>query len=389
MNSGKTVFSQLMDLVPWYEFGKCVRRYDGDHRVRFLSCRDQFLAMAFGQLSHRQSLRDVVVCLDCRPKSLYHMGFRSNVRRSTLADANERRNWRIYHDLAMCLVAEARDLYRDEPLDVDLDALVYAVDSTTISLCLSVFPWARYKRALGAIKLHTVLDLRGSIPSFIRISEGAVHDVNFLDHLPVEPGAYYVMDRGYLDYERLHRIHSQGAFFITRPKKNYRYRRLYSHPIDKSIGLRCDQTVVLVSFYPRKRYPDKLRRIRYVEPASGKTFVFLTNSFALDAFVIAELYRCRWQVELFFRWIKQHLRIQAFYGTSENAVHTQVWIAISVYVLVAIARKRLHLDRTLYGFLQILSLSLFEKVPLVELVTARSLQVSENGSHNQLELFDF
>ncbi len=389
MNSGKAVFSQLMDLVPWYEFSKCVRRYGGDRRVRTLGCRDQFLAMAFGQLSYRESLRDVVTCLSCRENQLYHLGFRGSIRRSTLAEANEKRDWRIYHDFAMSLIAEARDLYRDEPLKVDLDALAYAVDSSTISLCLSVFPWARYKRTLGAIKLHTVLDLRGSIPSIIRITDGTVHDVNFLDHLLLEPGAFYVLDRGYLDYKRLYRIHQDGAFFITRQRKSFKFKRLYSRPVDKDIGLRCDQTVVLVSFYPRKKYPDKLRRIKFVEPSKGRTLIFLTNNFAIDAFVVTELYRCRWQVELFFRWIKQHLRIRAFFGTSENAVRTQVWIAVSVYVLVAIVRKRLHVDRTLYELLQILSLTLFQKVPLMELVTQQDIATPETESHNQLQLFDF
>jgi len=389
MNSGKTVFSQLMDLVPWHDFYKCVRRYDGDYRVRSLGCRDQFLAMAFGQLTFRESLRDVVTCLGCRSRQLYHMGFRGRIHRSTLAEANEKRDWRLYHDFAMCLIGVARDLYRDDPLGVDLDNLAYAVDSTTISLCLAVFPWARYKRSLGAIKLHTVLDLRGSIPSFIDITDGTVHDVNFLDHLLIEPGAFYVLDRGYLDYERLYRIHQEGAFFITRPKSSYKFKRLYSRPVDKTTGLRYDQTVTLVSFYPRKRYPDNLRRIKYIDLVENRTLVFLSNSFAIDAIVVAELYRRRWQVELFFRWIKQHLRIRAFFGTSENAVHTQVWIAVAVYVLVAISRKRLHTELSLYQLLQILSLALFDKVPLVELVTQQDLRVPEDQSHNQLSLFEF
>lgn len=289
----------------------------------------------------------------------------------------------------MSLIAQARDLYRAEPLAAQLDALAYAVDSTTITMCLSVFPWAKYKRALGAIKLHTVLDLRGSIPSFIHITDGTVHDVNFLDLMPAEAGAFYILDRGYLDYRRLHCLHQAGAFFITRPRKSFKFRRLYSRPVDKSIGLRCDQTVVLVSFYPRKKYPEQLRRIKYVDPITGRTLVFLTNNFIIDAYTVAELYRCRWQVELFFRWIKQHLRIRAFFGTTENAVRTQVWIAVSIYVLVAVARKRLHVERTLYEILQILSLALFEKVPLIELLTKGDGEVTAGESHNQLQLFDF
>lgn len=389
MNSGKTVFSQLTDLLPWGEFRKCVQRYQGNYRVRALSCRDQYLAMAFGQLSARESLRDIVACLHCRPTLLYHMGFRGRIRRSTLADANEKRDWRIYHDFAVFLIEEARSLYQNETLAVDLDNLVYAVDSTTITLCLSVFSWARYKRTVGGIKLHTVLDLRGSIPSFIHITDGAVHDVKFLDELIIEQGAFYVMDRGYLDYERLFNIHREGAFFVTRSRKSFQFRRLYSNPVDKATGLRCDQTVVLVSFYPKKKYPEKLRRIKYYDKKQEKTLVFLTNNFDLEPLIIAELYRQRWQVELFFRWIKQHLRLRAFFGTSENAVRTQVWIAISVYVLVAIAKKHLKTDHTLYEILQILSLALFEKVTLAELVTSTEKQDKNTKSHNQLELFDF
>lgn len=389
MNSGKTIFSQLTDLLPWGEFRKCVNRYKGDYRKRTLSCRDQYLAMAFGQLASRESLRDVVASLKCRSNLLYHMGFRGKIRRSTLADANEKRDWRIYHDFAMLLITKARVLYRDEPLSTELDNLVYAVDSTTITLCLSVFSWAQYKRTLGGIKLHTVLDLRGNIPSIVHITDGTVHDVNFLDELVIEPEAFYIMDRGYLDYERLFRIQQGKAYFITRPRKDFRFRRIYSNPVDKTTGLRCDQTVALVSFYPKKRYPEKLRRIKYVDPELNKVLVFITNNFELEAKVITELYRQRWQVELFFRWIKQHLRIRAFFGTSENAVRSQVWIAISVYVLVAIAKKHLKTQHTLYEMLQILSLSLFEKMTLTELVMSSEDFSSDDESHNQLKLFDF
>jgi hypothetical protein len=388
MNSGRTVFSQLMDFLPWQEFRQCVSRYDGDRRVRSLTCRDQFLEMAFGQLALRDSLRDIVVALGAREKQLYHMGLRGSVSRSTLADANEKRDWRIFGDFAMGLIRQTRGLYQDEPLAVDLESLVYAVDSTTISLCLSVFPWARYKRRLGAIKLHTQLDLRGSIPSFIHITDGTVHDVRFLDRLIIEPGAFYVLDRGYLDYARLHRVHEEGGFFITRPRSSFQFRRVSSAPVDKASGVLCDQTVTLVSFYPRKAYPDRLRRISYVDREQRKRLVFMTNNFVLPALTVAHLYKCRWQVELFFRWIKQHLRIRAFFGTSENAVHAQVWIAISVYVLVALARKRLGLTMSHYQMLQILSLTLFEKVPLQELLTPKLAEREQPESPKQLMLFD-
>jgi len=343
--------------------------------------------MAFGQLTFRESLREIVVCMEAREKQLYHMGIGGAVRRSTMADANETRDWRIFFDFAMVLIQMTRGLYRDEPFAVELNDLVYAVDSTTITLSRSVFPWARYKHNLGAIKLHTVLDLHGNIPSFIQISDGTVHDVNFLDDLVIEPGAFYILDRGYLDYGRLHRIHQEGGFFITRPRRSFILRRLYSRPVPKGTGLRCDQTVVLVSFYPRKAYPDQLRRIRFSDPETGSALTFLSNDFQLPALTVTQLYKCRWQVELFFRWIKQHLRIRAFFGTSENAVHTQVWIAITVYVLVALVRKRLGLRLSLYKTLQILSLTLFEKLPLMQLLTATGPQIDQESTPNQLMLF--
>jgi len=377
-----------MDFLPWHQFRDCVRRYGGDRSVRALTCRDQFLEMAFGQLALRDSLRDIVVTLESRGRQLYHMGIRGSVRRSTLADANEKRDWRVFGDFAMGLIRATRELYRDEPLAVELKNLVYAVDSTTISLSLSVFPWARYKRTLGAIKLHTQLDLRGNIPSFIHITDGTVHDVRFLDHLVIEPGAFYVLDRGYLDYARLHRVHEEGGYFITRPRNSFRFRRVSSASVDKASGVLCDQTVALVSFYPRKAYPDRLRRIGYVDREQNKRLVFMTNNFVLPALTVAQLYKCRWQVELFFRWIKQHLRIRAFFGTSENAVHTQVWIAISVYVLVALVKKRLGLTVSLYRMLQVLSLTLFEKVPLDQLFTPQTVEPENPGSPKQLLLFN-
>ncbi len=387
MNTGRTVFSQLMDFLPWHQFRQCVRRYDGDRRVRCLTCRDQFLEMAFGQLGFRDSLRDIVVALKSREKQLYHMGIQGTVHRSTLADANERRDWRIFGDFAMGLIRETRAICRDEPLGVELQNLVYAVDSTTISLSLSVFPWARYKRRLGAIKLHTQLDLHGNIPSFIHITDGTVHDVRFLDRLMIEPGAFYVLDRGYLDYARLQRVHQDGGYFITRPRRSFKFRRVCSSPVDKATGVLSDQTVTLVSFYPRKAYPDRLRRISYVDREENRRLVFMTNNFTLPALTVAELYKCRWQVELFFRWIKQHLRIRAFFGTSENAVHAQVWIAISVYVLVALVRKQLGLTISHYQMLQVLSLTLFEKVPLAELFTQNAQEIAKPESPKQLMLF--
>ena len=388
MNSGRTVFAQVMDFVPLHQFRKCLKRYRGDYKLQSFSCLDQFLCMAFAQLTFRQSLRDIEACLRAMQPKLYHMGIRGKVSRSTLADANEKRDWRIYADFAQVLIHIARPLYADEEFGVELDQTVYALDSTTIDLCLSLFPWARFRRRKGAVKVHTLLDLRGSIPVFVRITDALVHDVNILDEIIAEPGAFYIMDRAYLDFARLYSLHQCSAFFVTRARSNFRFRRLYSHPVDKSTGLRCDQSIVLKSFYPLKNYSDKLRRIRYVDPQTGQRLVFLTNCFALPALTIAQLYKCRWQVELFFKWIKQHLRIKAFYGTSENAVKTQIWIAISIYVLVAILKKRLRLKLSLYTILQILSVTLFEKVPILEALTTTDYRTETPQLRKQLLLFN-
>lgn len=334
MNSGKTIFSELMEFVPGYEFRKCVDRYNGNYKVKRFQCWDQFLCMAFAQLTYRESLRDIQACLRATQPKLYHMGIRGKVSRNTLSNANKVRDWRIYADFAQVLIKQARTLYANEEFGVELEQTVYALDSTTIDLCLSLFPWAKFRQRKAAVKLHTLMDLRGSIPSLIFITHGKVHDVKVLDHLIVEPGAIYIMDRGYVDYARLYRIQQSSAFFVTRAKSNFGFKRLYSHPVDKSTGLQCDQTILLKGFYAKKNYPEKLRRIPYFDFEKDKRFVFLTNNFILPALTITQLFRCRWQIEIFFKWIKQHLRIKAFYGTSENAVKTQIWIAISVYVLV-------------------------------------------------------
>jgi hypothetical protein len=388
MNEGRLIFAQLIDLLPRYEFSKCVDRYRGNHRVRSFTCRDQFLCMAFAQLTYRESLRDIEACLLSLQGKLYHMGIRGKVSRSTLADANEQRDWRIYADFAQVLINEARQLYADEPFGVDLDETVYALDASTIDLCLSLFPWAQFRKAKGAIKLHTLLDLRGSIPVYIRVSNGLLHDVNILDELIPEPGSIYIMDRGYVDFKRLYTLHQLLASFVIRAKKNLQYRRIYSRKVDRSTGLICDQTIRLTGFYPSKDYPDHLRRIRYRDPETGKRLTFLTNNFNLPALTVADLYRCRWQVELFFKWIKQHLRIKSFYGTSMNAVKTQIWIAICVYVLVAILKKRLKVDQDLYTILQILSITLFEKVPILQALTSSAYTFQEGPDPNQLLLFD-
>jgi Transposase DDE domain/Domain of unknown function (DUF4372) len=389
MNSGQSLFAQLIDHLPHHEFRKCVQRYAGNHRVRTFSCWDQFLCMTFAQLTFRESLRDIVACLRSRDRRLYHMGIRGTVSRSTLADANESRDWRIYADFAQVLITEARQRYGNEDLGVELANTVYALDSTTIDLCMTLFPWAHYKTTQHALKLHTLLDVRGQIPTFIRITPAQVHDVKVLDHLTPEAGAFYIMDRGYLDFERLYRWTQHGAFFVTRARKNFRFTRLVSRPIDKATGVQCDQTIALHWFYSVKGYPDQLRRIRYWDVERQKRLVFLTNNFTLPPLAIADLYRCRWQVELFFKWIKQHLRIKAFYGTSENAVKTQVWIAVCSYLLVAIVRKRLNLDAPLYTMLQILSVSLFEKTPMVDAFSMTPVSLDEPGSRNQLRLLDF
>lgn len=388
MNQGRTVFSQIVDFVPRHTFRRRVQRYQGDYGVHRFKCWQQFLAMLFAQLTYRESLRDIEACLKAAPEKIYHMGFTGPVSRSTLADANERRDWRIYADLAQALITEARKLYADESLEVDLDQTVYALDASTIDLTLSLFPWASFRETKAAVKLHTLLDLRGNIPVFIWITDGKPHDVRVLDVLVPEPGSIYVFDRAYIDFERLFRLQQARALFVTRAKKNLRYRRRYSSPCDRSTGIICDQKIVLTGQATRKHYPDPLRRIRYRDPESRKTFVFLTNDFALPALTIAGLYRNRWQVELFFKWIKQHLRIKTFYGTSPNAVKTQIWIAISTYVLVAILRKRLNLDRDLYTILQILSVYPFEKVPLFQLLTSATDPDDVDADRKQLKLFD-
>jgi hypothetical protein len=388
MNRGRTIFAQLLDDLPVYEFRKCVARYRGDHRMRSFSCWDQFLCMMFAQLTYRESLRDIVVCLRSQSHRLYHMGFRSLVSRSTLADANEARDWRIYADFAQVLIARARKLYLDEDIGIELSNTVYALDSTTIDLCFSLFPWATYKSNQHAVKVHAMLDLRGKIPTFIRIAPAQLHDVLFLDHLILEPGAFYVMDRGYLDFARLRRWNLANAFFVTRARKNLRFKRLISHEVDKTTGVQCDQTILLKWFYSVKGYPDRLRRIRFLDPQSNKRLVFLTNNFVLPAQTIADLYRSRWHIELFFKWIKQHLRIKAFVGTSRNALKTQIWTAVCAYVLVAIVKKRLNLDMGLYTILQILSLSLFEKRPILQAFSDPPRQIVEDIDHNQLELFN-
>ena len=389
MFAGRLIFKQVMDFIPLSTFRRCVVKYQGDYRVKSFSCLDQFLCMAFAQITFRESLRDIEVCLRSQNKKLYHMGIRGKVSRSTLADANETRDWRIYAELAQSLIATARDLYREDSFIEDLDETVYALDSTTIDLCLSVFPWATFRKRKAAIKLHTLLDLKGNIPTFIHISNGKLHDVNALDLLPLEVGAHYVMDRGYLDFERLYVFNQIPAFFVTRTKSNTRYKRRYSTPVDKSTGLICDQTVMLTGFYTRKDYPEPLRRVKYHDVKTNKTLVFLTNNFSLPALTITQLYHSRWQVELFFKWIKQHLRIKNFFGTSENAVKSQIWIAVSVYVLVAIMKKQFNLQESLYTILQILSVSVFEKIPIYQLVTDQDYKIEDAAVCNQLKLFDY
>jgi len=388
MPEGHYVFAQVMQHLPLTTFRRCVSRYGGEHKVKRFSCLDQYLCLAFAQLTWRESLRDIEACLRVQSSKLYHLGFRSAIARNTLANANAVRDWRIYADFAQHLIGIARRLYADDPLSLDLDDTVYALDSTTIDLCFSVFPWAPFRSTKAAVKLHTLLDLRGNIPSFIFISDGKMHDVNILDQLLPEAGAFYIVDRGYVDFERLARLDDAGSFFITRAKSNLKARRRYSRPVDRSTGLVCDQTVFLTGFYSRQGFNRPLRRIKFNDPQTGKRLVFLTNNFALDALAIAKLYKSRWQVELFFKWIKQHLRIKAFFGTSENAVKSQIWIAVSVYVLVAIVKKRLALPATLYEILQILSLSLFEKTPVNCLFHDDPHQKIPTADPNQLTLFN-
>ena len=389
MNQGRTVFSQLIAFLPDREFRRCVARYDGDAGTREFSCWDQYLTMAFAQLTYRESLRDIEACLRAMGPKLYHMGFQGKVARSTLADANESRDWRIFADFAQILIRIARPLYATDPIGVDLDQSLYALDSTTIDLCLSLFPWAKFRKHKAAVKMHTLLDLHGNIPTFIRITDGKVHDVNILDEILPEPAAFYVMDRGYVDFERLYVFTLSAAFFVVRTKSNILLQRRYSHPVDKTTGVRSDHTVILTTIGSAKAYPDQLRRVSYLDVKTKKRFKFLTNNFTLPALTIALIYKSRWQVELFFKWIKQHLRLKVFYGTSENAVKTQIWTAVSVYVLVAIVRKQLGLEASLYQILQILSVTLFEKTPILQALQPSPSGNDLNGTGNQLILFDF
>ncbi len=391
MNAGKTVFAQIMSFLPDYEFNKCVDKYKGNHRVRSFTCKEHFYVMGFAQLTYRESLRDIESCLTAFSNKLYHSGIKQPVSRSTLAEANENRDWRIYADFAQVLIREARRLYKqDNEFALNIDNMVYALDSSTIDLCLSLFPWAKFRKAKGAVKMHTLLDLRGSIPTFIHLTDGLCHDVNVLDHIIIEPGAIYVMDKGYVDYFRFYSlIHQQRGFFVTRAKDNMAARRVYSRKVDKTTGLIYDQSVKLTGFYIKKDYPDYLRRIKYRDEETGKIYVFLTNNFELSALLIAQLYKERWKIELFFKWIKQHLRIKSFYGTSRNAVYCQIWIAICMYLLVAILKKRLKLEHSLYTLLQIFSLTLFEKVTINELFTNSIYKPTSSDNSNQLSIWDF
>ena len=389
MYTGSTIFSQLMRHLPWYHFHGCVARYRGNHKVKEFKCADHFRVMSFAQLTYRESLRDIEACLRAMRPKLYHMGIHSTISRNNLSKANEKRDWRIYAEFAQFLIVEARRLYADEELAVDLEASVYALDSTTIDLCLSIFPWARFRKRKGAVKMHTLLNLRGSIPEFILISDGKMHDVNVLDYLVPAPGAYYLMDRGYLDFERLYEIKTGQAFFVTRAKGNFAFKRRYSRPVDRTTGLICDQSIVLTTFYPAKAYPEPLRRIKFRDPEEPDSLlVFLTNDFSLPAITITKLYKARWMIELFFKWIKQHLRIKAFLGTTPNAVKTQIWIAISTYLLVAILKKRLRIEQSLYTILQILSVSLFEKTPILQAFQTWDYETEIPQNHNQLMLFE-
>jgi hypothetical protein len=388
MNSGKSIFAQLMDFLPSKAFRRCVKRYKGDYKLKSFSCWDQFLCMAFAQLTYRESLRDIEACLRAQQTKLYHLGIRGQVSRNTLAHANSVRDWRIYADFAQVLITRARVLYADDSFGVELAQTVYALDATTIDLCLALFPWAEFRKHKGAVKLHTLLDLRGNIPTVVIITHGKVHEVNILDQLSFEAGAFYVMDRAYLDFVRLYRLHRASAFFVTRARKRFDFQRLYSQPVDRTTGVICDQTVTLVNPVPRQGYPEKLRRIRYLDPLTNQRLVFLTNNFSLPPLTIAQLYRSRWQVELFFKWIKQHLRIKNFYGTTENALRTQIWIAISVYVLVAIVKKELQLEGSLYRMLQICSVTLFEKTPISQALSLVDGQIDLDHLCKQLILFN-
>jgi len=390
MNSGKTIFSQIMDFISKYQFDKIVDKYKGDYRVRNFCCWDQFLTMCFAQLTYRESLRDIESCLNAQPQKLYHMGIKGHVNRTNLSNANENRDWRIYAEFAQILITKARRLYKDDnDFSIELENTVYALDSTTIRLCLSLFTWARYRKNVGAVRLHTLLDLRGSIPTFIAVTDGKVHDVNILDVIEPENNAVYVMDRGYIDFKRLYKINQASAFFVVRAKKNFKFRRLYSNQVDKSLSLRCDQIIKLTGDQSANNYPDKLRRIKYFDKEKNKYLVFLTNNFELSAVTIADLYKNRWKIELFFKWIKQHLKIKTFYGTSINAVITQIWIAICSYLIVAIIKKELKIRVNLYTILQIFSISLFEKVPIYQLFSNFKFSKNKKCLDNSLTLFDF
>lgn len=389
MNTGRTILSEVLDFVSKYEFEKCVDKYNGNHRVKTFTCWEQFIVMAFAQLTGREGLRDIEACLEAVSAKLYHSGVKSKVKKSTLSDANENRDWRIYAEFAQLLIREARKLYKDDNnFMVDIDEIAYALDSSTIDLCLSLFPWAKFRQRKGAVKMHTQIDLRGSIPTFIEITDGKVHDVNILDLLILEPGAFYIMDRAYLDFERLYHMHQCLTYFVVREKRNFDYRRLYSNKVDKSKGFKCDQIIMLTGFYTSQKYPEKLRRIKYYDKSRDKTLVFITNNFIYDAEIIAQLYKERWKVELFFKWIKQHLKIKKFFGTSLNAVFTQIWIAVSIYLLVAIIKKRLNLKQELYTILQILSISIFEKTTVNQLFENKKYNNKTIDGYNQLTLFD-
>lgn len=388
MNQGQTVFSQIMSHLPKHSFRKFVNKYNGNYKVRFFSCWEQFLVMSFAQLTYRESLRDIEGCLRAMQHKLYHLGIKSRISRSTLADANENRDWRIYSDFAYMLIDIAKELYKDENLFDELEETIYALDSTTIDLCLTLFPWAKFRKTKSAIKLHTLLDLQNNIPSYIYITDGLVHDVNILDYLITESGAYYIIDKGYIDFDRLYILNLNNSYFVTCAKSNMKFRRIYSHQIDKSTGLICDQTIALINYYSAKDYPDKLRRIKYFDSEKNKRFVFLTNNFSLPAITIANLYRQRWQIELFFRWIKEHLRIKSFYGNSSNAVKTQIWIAISTFVLLAIVKKRLKIQQSLYTFLKVISITIFEKTPIIQLFDNEYYTNEDNYDSNQLFLFN-
>lgn len=388
MHTGKFVFAQLMEFLPWNRFETCVRRYGGDHKIKSFPCSELLRVMAFAQLTYRESLRDITTCLRAVKSKWFHLGLRGGISRNNLANANRNRDWRIFADFAQVLIGEARALYAQHDLGLDLDATVYALDASTIDLCLSLFPWARFRKAKGAVKLHTLLNLQGNIPEFILISDGKMHDVNVLDQLIPTAGAYYIMDRGYLDFARLHQLHQAKAYFVTRAKKNFKFQRRYSRKVDKTTGVQCDQTIILQTYYSLQGYPEALRRIRYFDETLGKRLVFLTNDFVLPAPTICQLYKSRWQIELFFKWIKQHLRIKTFYGTHQNAVKSQIWIAVSVYLLVAIVKKRLGIEMPLYTILQILSVSIFEKTPLTTLFSAEDYKTPNTPSPNQLLLFE-